>query len=355
MDKSFKMEGVKFPNEDLVAISKKVPIRTACTLRVTTRQWKDVLSDSRMVGLFRQNKICITPLGGAYIKNGTLWMWGKNSFGRENPLTHQPTIVDVCGRTIHKIVLGMVCTLVLTKDKHLYVWGDHKHFVCLYYNPTLFSRDRFLDVCMGFDDSFAGVSVEGGLYLWDGQSSKALKNFRIPETRILKCFLTPWIFGFSTEKGVIYLTNYGVDVAVPTLEEDFMIVDWREMLDFQIKTVVHWKQNHAAIVLSTTGDLYHIPIGCDGDIVGAVNKLRKNVVKAIHRLDNGFVCVLYCLTRDGTLCYFKREQYDLQKILGYGKVFVDFDVTYLADSGHRIDTIDAKGGITQFMVDFALH
>ncbi len=359
MDKSFKMEGVKFPNEDLVAISKKVPIRTACTLRVTTRQWKDALSDSRMENLFRQNKIYIKPVSGAYIKNGTLWMWGKNSFGRENPLTHQPTIVDVCGRTIHKIVLGMVCTLVLTEDKQLYVWGDHTHFVRLHYHPWLFSRDRFLDVCMGFDDTFAGVSADGGLYLWDGQSSKALKNFHIPETRILKCFFMPWIFGFTTEKGVIYLTNYGVDIAVPTVEEDFMIVDWKEQLNFQIKMVVHWEQTGGAIVLSTNGGLYHIPIGCDGDIVGTVNILRKNVVKAIYRLDivprSGSFRALYCLTRNGTLCYFKRDRYDSQKILGYGKVFVDFDVTYLADSGHRIDTIDAKGNITQFIVDFSLH
>ncbi len=356
MDKSFKMEGVKFPNENLVAISKKVPMRTACTLRVTTRQWKDVLSDSRMMGLFRQNKICIKSVSGATIKNGTLWMWGECCLGEAKRLTHLPTIVDVCGKNVYKIVLGTHCVLALTEDKQLYVWGYHKHFVCLHCNPTPLSRDRFTDICIGTGDSFAGVSVEGGLYLWDGQSNKALINFHIPETRILKCFFMPWIFGFTTEKGVIYLTNYGVNVAV---EEDFMIVDWKEQLNFQIKMVVYWEHNGSAIVLSTNGGLYHIPIGCDGDIVGTVNILRKNVVKAIYRLDNvlrsGSVRALYCLTRNGTLCYFKRDRYDSQKILGYGKVFVDFDVTYLADSGHRIDAIDAKGDITQFMVDFASH
>lgn len=347
------MEGVWVPNENLVAISKKVPIRTACTLRVTTRQWKDVLSDSRMAGIFRQNKICIEPTHGAYIKNGNLWMWGGNYVLRNllsNPIEH----IDIYSKIIHKIVLGRFCALALTEDKELYVWGDHKHFVCLNYNPSLFVKERFVDVCIGSDDSFAGVSVEGGLYFWNGQSNKTLKNFHIPETRIRKCFFAPWIFGFTTETGVIYLANYGMDVRVPSFEDDFMMVDWKETLDFQIKTVMHWKQSHGAIVLSTNDVLYLIPIGCDGEIVGAVKKLHENVVKAIYRIDCD-IHTVYFLTRDGTLGYRQRPHLNKGKMLGYGNVFVDFDVTLLDDHHHRIDAIDAKGDIKQFMVDLALH
>lgn len=205
---------------------------------------------------------------------------------------------------------------------------------------------------MEYDGCISAVSERGTFYYWDADNKKEI-SIAIPRERIVKSFFAPYIFGFVTQKGLIYLANHGYDVPVPKSIEDFMCVDWD---DFKIKTVVYWRQNRYAIVLTAGDMLYKIPIGIDGEIVSVPEKIRGHIAKAICKTNLSTTrpyikaSTLYYLTWEGSL-YRKKLCPDTTKehLIAYGKVVVDFSVTSFGndDKYQRIDMIDAKGKIEQ--------
>lgn len=340
-------EACFFPDEWLLDICKYFSVRTACTMKLVSRRWWELLKDHSIVEQFRINKISIHPQHGACIRNGDLYMWGQNIFYRL--LDHQAMCckkLNVHGEKIHKILLSTDFTLVLTENKQLIVWGYVRRSTTLS-TPTLFSDKRFVDVYL-HDGCISAVSENGKFYHWDNHVPEMI-DIAIPEERIAKCFNTLNIFGFTTHKGIAYVANRGYRIPLPSDVGGFMRVEWK---GFNLKTVLCWYQGRYAIVLTTEGTLYKVRIGIDGEIVSTLETIRDRISKAIYRNTNE-INSLYYLTWEGCV-YRKRISSTKETMISFGKVFVDFSVTFFGDSGkgeHRIDMIDAKGEIEQTYID----
>jgi len=355
-----------FPDEWLLDICKQFNVHTACTMRLISRRWRELLKDHNAMEQFRINKICIQPQHGACIRNGDLYMWGHNIFHRL--LDHQSGYckkMDVNNEKIHKILLSTNFTLVLTENKHLFRWGYMRGLGSASI-PTLLLDKTIIDVYL-HEGCVSAISEDGKFYHWDNNTVKVIE-IAIPEERIVKVFNMLNIFGFTTQNGLAYIANRGYKVSLPSAR-DFMCIKWK---DIKIKTVLCWYQGRYAIILTTEGTLYKVGIGIEGDMVSTPEIIRDRISKAIYRTDiirahiskaiyrtdikqNNIKQInsLYYLTREG--CIYRKTVIPVptkETMLSFGKVFVDFSVTPFENGGvHRIDMIDAKGEIEQSILD----
>lgn len=363
-----------FPDEILLLICKYLDVRSLCALMLTSVRWLELLQDESLISRFRINKISVQKNINAHIKNGELCMRMLPEF-----------LMDVHGKIVHKVLSCYEFILILTEDKHLYfwgpttqymverLWGKTRQFKGEYTasgfeldmrgirHPLLLSEKKFVDVCIGDIISYparciedivtvgvgqtcypvAAISQDGDFYFWRREECHKI---RLKDQRACKCFFVPYICGFVSSDNLIYLSNYDHFVIFPKTPEEFLIVDWRDHINFKIKTVVYWKFNNKACVISKCNTLYTIDIGCQGEIKGKdVAKIIDNVVKA--KLIDMYI---FILQTDGTILRTSPKTYVCHRLY-YDKKYVDMDVAKFSDGKYRLDAITADGTISHFV------
>ena len=338
-----------FPDEILLFVFQKVNPYTACALRLVNKQLHKISCDENVQFLFRHPRIITCEDHGACIQNGDLFMWGFNYFNRLMDHSYgYKKKVDVKGKKVRKVLTGHSCTIVLTEDKNLYIWGYHSMLRKRLDSPHLMHPQKFIHVQMARNQSLAAVSEKGHFFLWEWENllreDSKVKEIYIPNDRVRRTFFTPYIVGFVTEKSHIYISNYGYEK--PIQLTSFCKIDWSEEKFHSIKNVIYWKNEDCAIVLSENNDLYKVPIDYDYRIRDSVQCIEPCVKKVL--LSNNLSDVaIYILSYDGRII-----KYDLSKkkkqILVYAKKCMDFSITKMC-ADEIIDWIDEQGNIQRCM------
>jgi len=339
-----------FPDEVLLSVFQKVNLYTACILRLVNKQLYKISCDEDLQSLFRHPRISTRETHGACIQNGDLFMWGLNHFNRLMDHSYgYKKKMEVKGKKVSKVLTGHMCTIVLTEDKNLYIWGYHSTVRKELDSPQLLHPQKIINVQMAMDQSIAAVSEEGHFFLWEnvitGDSKAKGKEIYIPDDRIRRAFFTPYIVGFVTEKSHIYISNYGCEQAIHLTS--FCKIDWTEQDLHSIKDVIYWKNEESAIVLLENNDLYEVPIDYDYQIKDSVQCIER-CVKKVLLSDNLSNVKLYILTYDGRIIKYNLSKKKKQ-IVVYAKKCMDFSVTKMCGGGEKIDWVDEQGNIQQCM------
>ena len=138
---------------------------------VSTNIPQIVLSNVRQVS-------CSTYETGAITRDGKVYTWGRNigslgigSYQDGNMLV--PTLVEL-PKKVRKIDIGSACSIALTEDGEVYVWGrlTNNLYIQLPLKLNLPSKEKAIDVATGCE-SFAVVIQSGKLYMW-GDNAKYL-------------------------------------------------------------------------------------------------------------------------------------------------------------------------------------
>jgi len=341
-----------FPDELLLTLFRKINIYTACMLKLVNKRLYQVSRDEELSNMFRQNKIDTKPFHGGYIRDGDLYMWGFNHSGRlMNNYESISKNLNVLGKKIKKVSTGHTCTIVLTEEKEVYIWGVNPCFSHIETRgPRLFDSNKFVQIKLAENQSIAAISEDGVFHFWDIYPfSLSGMKIQLPEDRISRTFFTPYIVGFVTEKGQIYLANYGIHYPKPKNYLDiFYKVDWSDRLPFRIKDVIWWKNERCAIVLSQGNSLYEVPIDYDYNVKDEIQHIQQFVKKAMLP-PSSMEEILYLLTYDGRIIKYNMQT-KRKRMLVYGKVPVDFSVIKTDKNDDRIDYIDEAGIIHQYLI-----
>ena len=338
-----------FPDEVLLSLFQKVNVYTACMLRLVNKQLYKISRDEDLQSIFRLPRIHIQDTHGALIQDGDLYMWGYNYSHRLMDHTFGcSTKMNVEGKKVRRVLTGYTCTVVLTEDKSLYIWGYHACVGKTVKYPHLLHPRKMNQVQMAIDQSIAAVSEDGNFFLWqnvifDGSTDTEIN---LPNDSVTRVFFTPYIVGFLTKKGHIYLSNYGCRRNLHL--KMFCKVDWTQQLTFQIQDVIWWKNEEYAIVLSQDHILYEVPIDYDYQIQDQIKCIHGGVKKAL--LSNGLNNQnLYLSTYDGRIIKYNIKTKKKQ-IVSFAKVCMDFSIYKRCDQ-YEIDSIDDQGRISQCIAE----
>ena len=207
---------------------------------------------------------------------------------------------------------------------------------------------------MSQGQSIAAISEDGAFHLWDvDNGSETIYEMKIviPEDRVCHAFFNSYIVGFVTQKGYIYLANYGSNYPKPKNCLDlFCKIDWTEQVPFLVKDVIWWRNGKYAFVLSESDSLYEVGIDHNYNVKDEPQHIQPFVKKVLLSPSNFYLDIqnIYLLTYDGRIIKYNLVSKKKQ-VLSFGKVSVDFSVTKIGNKD-KIESIDEKGEIQQHIL-----